>query len=101
MLYTDKLLSAELKEQMYKPGLSNYAYGWVIGERKGHKQIGHGGGINGFATDFERYPEDDVCVVVLCNVLPSNPSRVARDLAGIVFGVLWARTRSFVPISTP
>jgi CubicO group peptidase (beta-lactamase class C family) len=71
---------------MFKPFKNNYAYGWAIGDRNGHKQVGHGGGINGFATDFERYPDEGVCVAVLCNVLPSNPGKVARDLAGIVFG---------------
>jgi CubicO group peptidase (beta-lactamase class C family) len=81
-----KLISKPAMAAMFKPFKNNYAYGWAIGERKGHKQIGHGGGINGFATDFERYPDDDVCIAVLCNVLPSNPGTVAGDLAGIVFG---------------
>ena len=71
---------------MFKPFKDNYAYGWSIGDHKGHKQVGHGGGINGFMTDFLRFPEDGVCVAVLCNVVPSNPSKVARDLAAIVFG---------------
>ena len=29
-LYTDKLLSAQSKELMYKPFLEDYAYGWVV-----------------------------------------------------------------------
>ena len=53
---------------------------------QGHKEIGHGGGINGFVTDFVRYPDQKVCVVVLCNVLPANPGKVSQDLAAIVFG---------------
>ena len=81
-----KLISAESMSAMFTPFKNNYAYGWMIGEFKGHKRIGHGGGINGFATQFERYPEDDLCVAVLCNVLPSNPGRVSRDLARIAFG---------------
>jgi CubicO group peptidase (beta-lactamase class C family) len=85
-LKAGKLVSKSAMAAMFKPFKDNYAYGWAIGDRKGHKQIGHGGGINGFATDFERYPNEDVCVAVLCNVLPSNPGKVARDLAGIVFG---------------
>src|SRR5258706_6494279 len=28
-LYVDKLLSPQLKESLFKPGLMNYAYGWV------------------------------------------------------------------------
>jgi hypothetical protein len=71
---------------MFQPALENYAYGWLVGEIKGHRQVGHGGGINGFMTEFLRFPDDDVCVVVLCNVMPSKPGQVARDLAAIVFG---------------
>jgi hypothetical protein len=85
-LKAGKPVSKAAMAAMFKPFKDNYAYGWAIGDRKGHKQVGHGGGINGFATDFERYPNDDVCVAVLCNVMPANPGKVARDLAGIVFG---------------
>jgi len=95
-LKAGKPVSKAAMAAMFKPFKDNYAYGWLIGERKGHKQIGHGGGINGFATDFERYPEDDVCVAVLCNVLPSNPGKVTRDLAGIVFGETVALPRARV-----
>jgi len=85
-LKAGKPVSKTAMAAMFTPFKDNYAYGWMIDDRKGHKQIGHGGGINGFATDFERYPEDDVCVAVLCNVLPANPGKVSRDLAAIVFG---------------
>ena len=85
-LKAGKLPSKKAMAAMFTPFKDNYAYGWLIGDRKGHKLIGHGGGINGFATDFERYPDDDVCVAVLCNVVPANPGKVSRDLAGIVFG---------------
>ena len=81
---------------MFTPFKDNYAYGWSIGDHKGHKQVGHGGGINGFMTDFKRFPEDGVCVAVLCNVVPSNPGKVARDLAAIVFGETVAPPRSRV-----
>jgi hypothetical protein len=53
---------------------------------KGRKQIQHGGGINGFATEILRYPDQRVCVIVLCNVLPVDPAQVAHDLAAIAFG---------------
>ena len=95
-LEAGKPLSKESMAAMFKPFKDNYAYGWSIGDYKGHKQVGHGGGINGFMTDFERFPEDGVCVAVLCNVVPSNPSKVARDLAAIVFGETVAPPRSRV-----
>jgi len=85
-LKAGKPVSKAAMAAMFTPFKDNYAYGWLIGDRKGRKQVGHGGGINGFMTEFERYPEEDVCVAVLCNVVPANPGKVARDLAGIVFG---------------
>jgi CubicO group peptidase (beta-lactamase class C family) len=80
-----KLISGELYAKMYTPLKNNYAYGWMVATTKGRKEIHHGGGINGFATEILRYPEQQVCVVVLSNVLPVNPGRVAHDLAAITF----------------
>ena len=81
-----KLLSKESLATMVTPAKNNYAYGWMVGELRGHKRIGHGGGINGFMTDFQRFPDEDLCVAVLCNVMPSQPAKVARDLALIALG---------------
>jgi CubicO group peptidase (beta-lactamase class C family) len=81
-----KLVSKDSYVKMYTPAKDNYAYGWTVATRGGRKEVGHGGGINGFATSIVRYPEQKVCVVVLCNVLPSNPGKVAHDLAAIAFG---------------
>ncbi len=85
-LKAGKPLSKEGMTAMFKPFKDNYAYGWMVDERNGHSRVGHGGGINGFVTDFVRFPADDVCLVVLCNVLPANPGQVTSDLAAIVFG---------------
>jgi CubicO group peptidase (beta-lactamase class C family) len=81
-----KLISKESYAKLYTPLKSNYAYGWVVTTANGRKEIHHGGGINGFVTENLRYPDQKVCVVVLCNVLPMNPGRVAHDLAAITFG---------------
>jgi CubicO group peptidase (beta-lactamase class C family) len=72
-LYTEKVLPAALKEQMFTPRLSNYGFGWTIrkqpiGVAKAERiVIGHGGGINGFSTLITRLPEDHHLVVLLNN----------------------------------
>ena len=81
-----RLISKESLDRMFTPVKNDYAYGWSVTSRSGRKEIGHGGGINGFATNIVRFPDQNVCVVVLCNVLPVNPGRIARDLAAINFG---------------
>jgi CubicO group peptidase (beta-lactamase class C family) len=81
-----KLVSKESMTRMFTPVKNNYAYGWAVTDRSGRKEISHGGGINGFATDILRYPDQNLCVIVLCNVVPANPGRVARDLGAIALG---------------
>lgn len=73
-LYGTKILSEKSKELMFKPGLSNYGYGYDIREieigktGKKTKVISHGGGINGFNCLFTRLVDQDSLIVVLDNV---------------------------------
>jgi CubicO group peptidase (beta-lactamase class C family) len=85
-LYTDKLLSKAGRDRMFTPFKGGYAYGWMIGELYGHKNIRHGGGINGFVTDISRFPDDDACVIVLCNYLTGYLKEISDALAGILLG---------------
>lgn len=89
-LYTDKLVSAASKELMYKPFLDNYAYGWVITNAsfKLNDQpvqvIAHGGGINGFTTVIERYPNEKNLIVLLDNT-GQNVGRLSDRIKKILY----------------
>ncbi len=85
-LRTGALLSPESHAEMIRPERNQYGLGWFLGNRAGHAHIGHGGGINGFATAFDRYPEDKLCVVVLSNLENSQVEPIAENLAKIAFG---------------
>lgn len=85
-LYTEKLVKKATLEKIYTPVKNNYGYGWGIDEQKGHKRIGHGGGINGFVTQINRYVNDDVCVIVLGNMLPARVGKIASDLGLMALG---------------
>jgi len=80
-----QLLSAASYEKMFQPFKGNYAYGWTVATRFKRKHIGHGGGINGFSTMISRYPEENVCVIVLSNLESANAGRISRDLEAILF----------------
>jgi len=82
-----KLLSAASYQAMFKPFRNNYAYGWIVQERDGRQIIGHGGGINGFATSIQRFPGDDACVVVLTNVPGPASGQVRNALGRMLFGL--------------
>jgi len=64
-----------------------YGFGWQLGELAGHKSIGHGGGIPGFATMITRYPEDRLAVIVLSNTSSANSGEVAKRIAQVMLGV--------------
>ena len=84
-LYDDTLLSDASREVMFTDHKSSYGYGWIIRDMHGRKCIWHSGGINGFTTQIERYPEDRVTIIVLCNNEWSNPQRVAGVLGEMLF----------------
>jgi CubicO group peptidase (beta-lactamase class C family) len=104
-LYTEKMLPAALKEQMFTPRLSNYGYGWVIrkqpiGAGKAERTtIGHGGGINGFSTLITRIPEDRHLVVLLNNTATGGSHGAMTDGA---IDILYGRTPTAVrrPVAT-
>lgn len=67
-LYSEKLVKKASLEKMFTPFIDNYAYGWMIDNFKGHKWIFHNGGIQGFSTAMNRFPDDDLCIVILRNI---------------------------------
>jgi CubicO group peptidase (beta-lactamase class C family) len=91
-LYTDRLLTVQSKELMYKPALSNYAYGWLIAKAKlgtGTEtvpSISHGGGINGFNTLITRYPVQKNLVVLLDNTSQGDSlDKLSEQLTNILY----------------
>lgn len=87
-LYSGKLLSAKSREAMMTPVKNEYAYGLGVQTKTGRKTIGHGGGINGFATFIARFPDEKVSVVVLRNsdYGSPGPGSISQALAAITFG---------------
>lgn len=91
-LYTDKLIPAALKEQMHKPFLDNYAYGWAVGNLpfKGDdgpvQAISHDGGINGFNTTIVRFTGRKHLIVLLDNTSQGQSlDRLKREIARILY----------------
>ena len=86
-LFGGKLLSAASLAKMTTPFKNNYAFGVGVDTSGAHKVISHGGGIEGFVTDLEYYPDDKITVVVLENVIgAATPGEIAKKLAAVAFG---------------
>jgi len=88
-LYTDKVLPQAALAKMWTPVLQQYGYGWTIAPATpafNHRQVGHGGSINGFSTYIGRYPDDELAVIVLSNNVLVPTEAVARAVATIALG---------------
>jgi Beta-lactamase class C and other penicillin binding proteins len=79
-----KLLKKSSWKEVWTPVKLNdgsthpYGFGWAVGTVNGHQSVGHGGGIPGFTTDYVRYPDDGLSVVVLTNSNSTNPEQLRQ-----------------------
>jgi len=91
-LYTDKLLPADLKQEIFTPGLENYGFGWDIktipkGEPgAGQTLISHEGGINGFNTLEDRLVGDHDLIVIFNNTPGMNLEDMSKGIRAILYG---------------
>jgi CubicO group peptidase (beta-lactamase class C family) len=87
-LQDGRVLSPGWQARAYKKFHGNgYGYGWTIDSLAGRLVVSHSGSIPGFGSDFERVPQDDVCVVVLSNKSGStaNASDLSRSLLALLY----------------
>jgi CubicO group peptidase (beta-lactamase class C family) len=96
-LYSHSILPSKALELMWTPVLANFAYGWWVSQPSpsessppawralpGRLQICHSGGINGFVSEFLRFPNERLTVIVLANT--EIEATIGPFLAAIVLG---------------
>jgi CubicO group peptidase (beta-lactamase class C family) len=100
-----KILSQASFEQMWRPVRLNdgsaapYGFGWQIGKTdSGHRLIEHGGAWQGFAAYIGRYPDDRLCVAVLCNRAGARAGYIAKRVAGFYVPSVAPRVRTAVKL---
>jgi CubicO group peptidase (beta-lactamase class C family) len=85
-LNTDAILKLPARQKSFAEGEGN-RYGWYVYERLGHHLIAGKGHGAGFAAELDRFPDDDVTIILLCNSHgTASQDPIARALAAIVFG---------------
>lgn len=82
-LYTDKLLSAETKAQMFTPALEDYGFGWRIDRYSGFQRQHHSGSTSGFRNFLQRFPEEKLTVIVLTNRAEPDVAPLGEAIADL------------------
>jgi D-alanyl-D-alanine carboxypeptidase len=73
-LYTDKVLTAASRRQMWTPVTLNngktypYGFGWMLGSRNGHRYVQHSGGMPGTRANLSRFVDLDLTIIMLMNL---------------------------------
>ena len=95
VLYSDRILSAVSKREMWAPfrltdgRVHPYGFAWAIRELPGGKVVFHNGGGDGFNNAFYRFLDARLTVIVLSNLNPSRDAggshadALARQIAPI------------------
>lgn len=87
----EELLTPATKRLMWTPVRLNdgretkYGFGWFIDRFEGHLNTGHGGSTSGFSASIQRFPEDELTVILLTNTDEQVAPKLARQVAALYF----------------
>jgi CubicO group peptidase (beta-lactamase class C family) len=59
----------------------SYGFGWFLNPLDGKPRMWHTGSTSGFRTVIERFPDEGLTIVVLCNRTDLNPGQLAEKIA--------------------
>jgi CubicO group peptidase (beta-lactamase class C family) len=62
---------------------AQYGFGWFLNPYKGHRRMWHYGETMGFRTTIQRFVDDRLTIIILCNRADQNPSDLARKIADL------------------
>jgi CubicO group peptidase (beta-lactamase class C family) len=60
-----------------------YGFGWFLDPYRGHARMWHYGETMGFHTYIERFVDDRLSIIVLCNRTDLNPEELAGKVADL------------------
>jgi len=65
---------------------TGYGFGWFLDSYKGHKRMWHYGETVGFHTAIQRFPDDQLTVIILCNRTDVEPAQLALRVVDLYLG---------------
>ncbi|HEY2548887.1 MAG TPA: serine hydrolase domain-containing protein [Candidatus Acidoferrum sp.] len=86
ILRTERLVPRKYIEEMFTPYRDGYGFAWKVLKEFSREAEEQSASAGGFSSSIRRYPDDNVCVIVLANLGNIDVTRISHDLAEIVFG---------------
>jgi D-alanyl-D-alanine carboxypeptidase len=85
----DGKLSSTAMPKADDAGPSEYGFALGISKLQGHTRIGHGGGIFGFNTSLQEFPDDRLTIAVIANSIGPKVgvSQIAKRIERIALGL--------------
>jgi CubicO group peptidase (beta-lactamase class C family) len=88
-LYTDTPLKDATRREMWTPvaltgGTTHpYGFGWGLEPFQGHRRVRHGGSLPGFISEYARFVDDGLSVIVLMNLDDANVRAIVEGVAAL------------------
>jgi CubicO group peptidase (beta-lactamase class C family) len=60
-----------------------YGFGWFVDPYEGHPRMWHTGGTMGFATIIERFLNENLTIIILCNRTDLDPQKLSLQVADL------------------
>jgi CubicO group peptidase (beta-lactamase class C family) len=89
-LFADPMLKMMRTPSVLSDGISvDYGFGTRLGSLSGHRVVGHTGSGGGFKNILERFPDDDLTIVVLTNADGGaiRPAVIATRIARLILDI--------------
>lgn len=84
-MQSNKIISGVFTEKAYTAYKNNYGYGWFVENIAGNKLVSHSGGASGFRSYLVRDPQNDICIILLCNSEDLDIAAVKKKIVAILF----------------
>lgn len=85
-MHSKKIIKPESWEQAFTPFKGQYGYGLIMDKMYGQKRIWHNGGIHGFVSNLEYFPESNTTVILISNNMSSDLPKLSRTIDAALFG---------------
>ena len=86
-IFNKEILSPASVERMLTPYLESYGYAWYITEvETDRKLVFHGGSAPGYICNVSNLRDEDLTIIVFCNIGNISLGKIVSDLAAIAQG---------------